>query len=199
MGGATRPACPMKLRLWSPQDPEERHGLPMECDHQQPPVADVETLYRDEAPRLRRFFRRQTRQTEDAPDLVQRCFARLIAIGDKGSIARPRAYLSRIALNLVRDDARAKARHADVILLPGAEAHSSTDPHGQLEARDMLARIDDAMLALPERTREIFMAHRFDDLTYNEIAEQTGLSVKTVEKHMSRALAALNRLLTAEP
>ena len=39
-----------------------------------------------------------------------------------------------------------------------------------------------------------FLAHRIDGYGYAEIAHRTGLSIKTVEKHMSRAIAALDRI-----
>jgi RNA polymerase sigma-70 factor (ECF subfamily) len=42
-------------------------------------------------------------------------------------------------------------------------------------------------------TRQIFLAHRVDGYSYGEIAERTGLSVKGVEKHMSRAIAHIDR------
>jgi RNA polymerase sigma-70 factor (ECF subfamily) len=53
------------------------------------------------------------------------------------------------------------------------------------------------MLRLRPLTREIFMAHRLDGYTYREIAARTGLSVKRVEKHMSRAIAQLDEILGA--
>lgn len=51
------------------------------------------------------------------------------------------------------------------------------------------------MLRLPEKTRHIFIAHRIEGLSYAEIAERTGLTVKGVEKQMSKALVALDRLI----
>lgn len=59
----------------------------------------------------------------------------------------------------------------------------------------MLRRLEAAMLKLKPKTREIFMAHRPDALSYAEIAERTGLSVKGVEKQMSKAIAQIDRML----
>ena len=50
-------------------------------------------------------------------------------------------------------------------------------------------------MRLRPKTREVFMAHRMEGLTYAEIAERTGLSVKGVEKQMSKALVQLDRML----
>jgi RNA polymerase sigma-70 factor (ECF subfamily) len=59
----------------------------------------------------------------------------------------------------------------------------------------MLTRLEAAMLKLRPKTREIFMAHRVHGLSYAEIAERTGLSVKGVEKQMSKAIAHIDRML----
>lgn len=59
----------------------------------------------------------------------------------------------------------------------------------------MLRRLEAIMLKLKPRTRAIFIAHRIDGLSYAEIAERTGLSVKGVEKQMSKAIAHIDRML----
>ena len=56
---------------------------------------------------------------------------------------------------------------------------------------DFLRRIEEAMLNIPNLQREIFMAHRLDDMSYGEIARRTGLTVRQVERHMARALYKL--------
>ena len=78
---------------------------------------------------------------------------------------------------------------------PRSPSFAGPDPVGQLESRDLLRRLERAMLRLRPKTREIFMAHRVEGLTYAEIAERTGLSVKGVEKQMSKALRHLDRLV----
>lgn len=52
-------------------------------------------------------------------------------------------------------------------------------------------RVDDSIRSLPEQCRKIFQMSREDGLKYTEIAEQLGISVKTVETQMSRALSKL--------
>lgn len=61
--------------------------------------------------------------------------------------------------------------------------------------RDMLGRLEAAMRRLDPRTREIFLAKRLDLLSYAEIARRTGLSVRRVERQMTKALAAIDRQL----
>jgi RNA polymerase sigma-70 factor (ECF subfamily) len=61
----------------------------------------------------------------------------------------------------------------------------------------MLQRLELALQRLKPRTREIFLAHRIDGYSYVEIAALTGLSVKGVEKHMSRAIAFIDRVFAS--
>lgn len=56
---------------------------------------------------------------------------------------------------------------------------------------DLLRRIEAAMMNLPRRQREIFMAHRVHNMSYREIAERSGLTVWQVERHMAKALYKL--------
>lgn len=185
----------MRLNLWSPYEPIDEDRVARDAP---PATADLSRIYRSEAPRLHRFFARRGHLIDDAADLVQRSFVRLLGLScaDRDAIEVPGAYLTRIASNLARDEARAARRKpSSLVLSREVQTDPAFDPSHQLEARDMLARVDAAIAALPERTREIFMAHRFEGLTYPAIAGRLGISVKTVEKHMSLALAALHRLL----
>jgi RNA polymerase sigma-70 factor (ECF subfamily) len=155
-------------------------------------------LYEAEAPGLVRLVARRTGNRDEAWDLVQDVFVRLARLGEgsAGLIERPRAYARRVAGNLVRDQAKSASRRSAALQLVADEGTlAGPDPIRHLESRDLLRRIESAMLKLRPKTREIFMAHRVEGLTYAEIAERTGLSVKGVEKQMSKALRQLDRLI----
>jgi len=63
-----------------------------------------------------------------------------------------------------------------------------------------LARLEHAVRRLPRRQREVFIAVRLDNLSYPEIAERTGLSVREVERHFADSLFNIhNALHRAEP
>ena len=162
----------------------------------EPDQLDIDRLYRDERSSLVRFFARNRSSAHDAEDLAQEAFLHL-ARSDEGPvpIVRPASYLRQIGRNLLKDRARsAEQRH----MAPGADvehAISDIDELGRLEARDSLRRLEAAMLRLMPRSRDIFLAHRLDGMSYYEIAEQTGLSVKRVEKIMSKTIGQLTRLM----
>lgn len=74
--------------------------------------------------------------------------------------------------------------------------HQSKNNTDQLASRKMMVkeleeRLRDALNALPQQCRTIFQMSRFDGLKYQEIADQLGISVKTVENQMGKALKQL--------
>jgi RNA polymerase sigma-70 factor (ECF subfamily) len=152
----------------------------------------VEELYRRSAPSFVRLLAARTRR-EDSADLVQSIFERLVARARRGPIDAPGAYLARMGGNEAASQARRAGRDAGLAERVGHAAQTSFDPHGQLEARDMLRRVEAAVARLKPKTRAIFLAHRIEGLSYAEIASRTGLSVKGVEKQMSKAIASIDR------
>lgn len=169
---------------------------PSQGDH-----AAFDTLYRSELPKLVRSLARRTANREDALDVAQEAFSRMARLGLRlGAVERPAHYLRRIATNLLRDHARAAERRPVELALPVDEVALATeDPHRLLEARDSLLRLEAALLKLKPKTRAIFIAHRVNGMSYAEIARQTGMTTKGVEKQMSKAIAALDRLVDRSP
>lgn len=176
---------------------DEGDPLPPAHDRVRSMQAALDDLYRTERPGLLRFLSRRTPH-DRAEDMVQQLFARMAARSEDHTIAitSPAAYLREAARNLLRDHGRAAARGNEHLHLPIDDvALCDGDPVAGLEARDRLARLEQAVLRLKPLTRQIFLARRLDGYSYGEIAEQTGLSVRGVEKQMSRAIKQLGRHL----
>ena len=157
----------------------------------------VDALYRNQSRILLRNASRSGASRDEAQDLVQEAFLRVVRLKERAlGLERPQAFLRRIASNLLKDRAReATRRPAELHIVADEEGIGAVDQLRLLESRDMLNHIEAAMMRLRPKTREIFMAHRIDGLSYAEIAARTGLSVKGVEKQMSKALQQLDRLL----
>lgn len=164
-------------------------------------VSRIEGLYRAEAPRLTRYFRRRIGEADEAPDLVQEAFARLAAFMAREGLANPAPYLQRIARNLLFERSRRRWRRMAAAHVAIGEEDDIAVPPAQDEAlvhADLMARYEDAVQGLPDRTREAFLLHRLDELTYREIAERLGISIPTVQYHVGRALAHISTALETE-
>lgn len=182
------PASDARLRADDPLPPEDRAGTSFTLCTDPP---DGDTLYRSEAPRLARYFRRRS-PLDEVADLVQESFRRLLGV--TSNVDHPQSYLSRIASNLVRDRAATSARHHEAAQLPfDDDAVAGPDPHRQLEARDAVARLEAALATLKPKTRDIFLMHRLEGLSYAQIADAMDMSVKGVEKQIAKALVLLRR------
>jgi RNA polymerase sigma-70 factor (ECF subfamily) len=64
----------------------------------------------------------------------------------------------------------------------------NTDASGKLSLRELEGRLQKALNELPEQCRTVFQLSRFEELRYKEIADKLGISVKTVENQMGKAL-----------
>jgi RNA polymerase sigma-70 factor (ECF subfamily) len=63
----------------------------------------------------------------------------------------------------------------------------------------LLRRLEDAIASMPRKQREIFLAHRIDGMSYAEIGRRSGLSVRQVERQMTRAIAKLCKQMDGHP
>lgn len=115
-----------------------------------------------------------------AADVVQDTYLRA-APYRLDDIRHPRAFLLRIAMNLVRDESRRSKRQA---LATAAEPPDLVEAASQADQL-LLKQI---VLTMPPLYRDVFVLSRFGGMTYAEIATARGLNVKTVEWRMSKAL-----------
>lgn len=156
----------------------------------------LERLFRSEGPGLARFVRSRIGKDDDVQDLVQEAFTCLVAARPSVLLERPEAYLQRIARNLLftryrRSAVRKASQH--VAIDQALSVAIPPDQEWAIEADDARQRYLAVIDELSPQTREIFLRNRVDGRTYNEIAGEMRLSVKTVEYHMSRALAHLHQ------
>jgi RNA polymerase sigma-70 factor (ECF subfamily) len=157
----------------------------------------VRELYREHSSSLIRQLTSRTGCRELARELAHETFVRLLrmAPGSLARIEQPEAFIRRVSTNLLRDWGRAKALRERSQPSLELVTDRQLDQVAVLESRDTLRRLEHAVSKLKPKTREIFLAHRVHGFTYVEIAKRTGLSVKGVEKQMSKAIAKIDRLL----
>lgn len=151
-------------------------------------IAPLEDLYRRYAGWLARMLAWRLRSTAlDVDDIAQETWVRLARYAPEDAGRHPKALLLQIAVNLARDHMRRNVVRGGLAepLNADDEGELGAVPADQHEALEM----KQAILALPPIYRDVFVLSRFTGLTYAEIASHAGISVKTVEWRMSRALA----------
>ncbi len=154
----------------------------------------VDLLYRDHAPRLRRRLLARLGSREEASDLVHEAFARLLGAATLDRLGRPEAFLNRIVRNLLIDRSRRLSTRSTHV--PIEEASELAVPPVQVDAvevEQMRDRYREAVAALPERMRQVFILHRVEGQSYKEIAARLDISVRTVEWHIAEAIVRISR------
>ena len=148
--------------------------------------------------RLKELLRRRGKTREDAEDLVQEAFLRLHVFLNKGhDVQSPSAFLARTALNLAVDANRRDRREHRQSFLPEtieelALADPGPSPEEVFSAEKRLLQMRQVLDSkVSAATREIFFLHRLEGFTHGEIAARMKMSVRTVEKHIARAVTVI--------
>jgi RNA polymerase sigma factor (sigma-70 family) len=135
-------------------------------------------------PALRHYFRRRVGPAE-AEDLVQDVFLAMSARQGE-PVENVEGYLFRIATNLInKRQGREATRSAFEAMLETSEGFS---PERILMSKQEAVQVLASIRSLPPRTREAFIFHRFEEMTYPEIAKRLGISVSAVKQLIARAI-----------
>lgn len=152
---------------------------------------------------LLRFLTARTGDHVEAEDLVQELWIRIQTV-DPGPIGNGRAYLYRVAQNLVLDRARERRRRerrdgewadSQTIRIAGEAADSRASAPDAIIEREDAAALATAIAALPEGAGRAFRLHKLDGLSHAEVAARLGISRSGVEKHIAVAMTHLRRAL----
>ena len=137
------------------------------------------------------FLRQRLRTADDADDVAQEVYIRMLQYEGSREINSPSSLLFRVAINIANDVGRSEqVRHAaDHCGVDGLEIDSGVaTPERQVAAAQDLELLYETIEQLPPRCRQVFLLSRVHCMTYPEIARHCGISVKMVEKHISHAL-----------
>lgn len=149
----------------------------------QGPSEAAQDLFLTHAAAIYRFAAVLVRQREDAEDVVQETFMKLLRHLEAGGITtNVRGWLFTVAANAARDRQRGRARW-----VPWAPAHERTVPPAALEDEDGRIRSARAALArLPDRDR-LLLALRAQGLSYRDIAAAAAIQPASVGRLLARA------------
>jgi RNA polymerase sigma-70 factor (ECF subfamily) len=163
--------------------------------------ADVTAMSRRFRPALMAFFVRRIHNHSDAEDLTQEVLMRVAERSASIDQRGPDAYVFQVAANLLRDRSRRlKVRSAYQAGMGTLDASriEEREPARVVQGRHSLSLVLHALKELPERTRNIFILFRLENMRQRDIASMLGLSVRTVEQHVIRASVHLRACLRKE-
>jgi len=154
--------------------------------------SELLTTFSDCYEELKAFLLRKFGCPLLAEDVVQETWLRVQRLSPATEVEHPRAYLFRMAANLAVDHLRSekvRTRHISADSVPEDVPNGMPLPDTVIDYQQRLAILRNAVDELPPRCREVFMLHKFKDLSHAEIASRLGISRNMVEKHIIRGLA----------
>jgi RNA polymerase sigma-70 factor, ECF subfamily len=157
------------------------------------PESQFDTLFRNTHQALLKKTNRYVRNLDAAKDIVQEIFIsiwnnRMNALQN----AAAKAYLEKACINRALNYLRDKKRFSQ---LPDGASPELFAHHDSPCTRLMFSQLYDGIMgvinSLPDKVREPFLLSRFEQLTYEQIAQSMGISVVAVEKNIRKALKEL--------
>lgn len=142
--------------------------------------------------RLRRFFTQRLRNREDAPDLAQEVFLRLMRVEHHESIRSPEAYLFTVASHVLHQHTlRQTSTPVSVDIsevFAALQLVSDDDPLARADALEALDQVERALSKLPPKVSSTLLLHRLGGLSIEEISREIGMSRAAAKKYLARAL-----------
>jgi len=158
-----------------------------ECDN----AAQLTKTFMEAEPHLRAQLARFLNREEDIEDILYEAYAKAYDAMQKQSIHAPKEFLMRITRNLAINQLNKHSNRFE----EAKDPYELNDEHGYegnseatLINEEKLAVLESAIDKLPQQCQKAFILRSKNHLSYKEIAITMGISVKTVERHLSEAV-----------
>lgn len=139
---------------------------------------------------LRNFIYYKLGDTQAAEDIAQDAFIKLWEKRASVRMSTVKTFVYTIANNLAINHVKHKQVRFNFANRTVSMVNKETPEH-VMEQQEFKARLEEVIAMMPEGSREVFLMNRLEDKKYAEIAELLDISVKAVEKRMSKALGVL--------
>lgn len=158
-------------------------------------------------PALLKYFRRKCGAADQAEDLAQDVLVKVLAHATWKTPEQAKGYIFRSAVNRWRDYRRMSLTRGVTLAWDDAATaelteclakNEETGPEHVLIVEQELKRVAAALRQLNERTRDVFLLLRLEQMKQAAVAQMLGVSVSTVEKELVKALTHLARCATQD-
>lgn len=153
-------------------------------------------LFKKHNQSLLRFLNARLHSEQEAREIAQEAYVRLLKLDEPDTVSYLRAFLFRIAANLVSDRLKQRDRRKELRDLAFFD-HGQVSPSAEkvLTAQEELALIWAAIEELPAKCRTAFLLHKIRDLSIVETADCMSLSIRMVRLYVARAIAHCKKRL----
>jgi len=155
------------------------------------PVSDITRVFLENSAFLQAFLRRFIRRQQDIEDVAQEAYLKAYTAEQQQAVDHPKAFLFTIAKNIAINELRKKTHQVTDYIeecktLPMPNTSATLEE--EIDAQQSLGLYCEAVAALPERCRRVYLLRRVHGLKQQEIADTLGISLRMVEKHLSKGV-----------
>jgi RNA polymerase sigma factor (sigma-70 family) len=163
-------------------------------------AARIDALYERHGNELRRFLVSRLRNRSDIDDCIQETFINVWRQEVRGTLRHDtRGYLFTTAMNVARDigrRGRARKEAQQEPLSDYSDSISTSDDGDRLlSSRECLRLVESELANIKPSARKVFLLHHVSQMSFEDISRHLGISTRTVEREMARALTHLQAAL----
>lgn len=150
----------------------------------------VAQLFRDHNRSLVSYLAMRLRSLQEAKEVAQEAYVRLLQLDAPGAESFLRAYLFKVATNLAVDRIRQRGRRQRYVEdVPAEELETGLEePSRRTLAREQLVALISGLEELPEKCRAAFLMYRLDGMSQQDIATRLGVSDRMVRSYVTQAM-----------
>ena len=150
----------------------------------------IERLFREHNDALLRFLALRLRSYQEAKEVAQEAYVRVLSLDSPGAVSFLRAFLFKTAANLAVDRLRHRARGrriTDAGMFD--ELREPASPESEAASEQEIAILERLVGELPPKCRAAFLLYKIHGLEFPQVAERMGLSERMVRLYVVRAVA----------
>jgi RNA polymerase sigma factor (sigma-70 family) len=174
------------LSLWPPKSAENVIPAPPGVESQ---AELIERLFREHNEALIRFLRARVGSHQEALEVAQEAYVRMLSLDEPGAVSYLRTFLFRTAANIAID--RRRRNQAQERASEQPQLHENAElrtPERRVAGEQTLSRLQNLIEAMPAKCRQSFVWHQIQGIDAATIARRLGITESMVRKYVVRAL-----------
>jgi RNA polymerase sigma factor (sigma-70 family) len=167
--------------------------------------ATVSQLFREHNRVLVRYLTSRLRSEQEAREVAQEAYVRLLQLQQPGASSLLRAYLFKIATNIAIDRLRHRSvrqraeEHGELLAQLAPSGNEFDDPAKQLLIREEADQLLGYLQELPIKCQNVFKLHRFEGIPQLQVAKRLGFSERMVRRYVTYAMVYCHLRLQGMP
>ncbi|PCI47746.1 MAG: hypothetical protein COB49_06870 [Alphaproteobacteria bacterium] len=158
-------------------------------------------LYQQYELNIRKYLMRKVRQKEDVEDIVQETFLKAHRVSDWEDVRNPESYLVSIAKNAYRDHIRKETHNivdyrTDITCLQMKDDRPG--PEQIISGKQDFRELEKVIKSLTPRVKQAIILIKIMNVTYAEASEIMGVSISTLENHVTKGIAECRRKIKTQ-